>query len=165
MKQKVVVISIMLFIGALMVVLNTPPVFTAGRFTDNGDGTVTDNELGLMWAKADNQRDVGWQEASWYCHMGPPDIVGKYKGWRMPTVDELKSLYVMDPNYRGYKAACGQRVSITPEIRLSCGQVWCNERGLTTASAFSFADGMKSSEEKSTAVGFRALPVRSLSAD
>ena len=30
------------------------------RFIDNRDGTVTDNQLGVMWAKSDNQKDIGW---------------------------------------------------------------------------------------------------------
>jgi hypothetical protein len=38
-------------------------VAAAPRFTDNGDGTITDNELGLMWAKADNQNDIDWELA------------------------------------------------------------------------------------------------------
>lgn len=163
MRKQTIVFTVILFIcTAVILSFSLPMVFSAGRFTDNGDGTLTDHELGLMWAKTDNRLDVSWQGANWYCNMGPPDIVGKYKGWRMPTVDELKSLYVSNPNYRGYTAACGQRVRIAPEIRLSCGQVWCYERGFTSATVFSFTDGLKYSEKKSAVIGLRALPVRTL---
>jgi len=77
---------------------------TSERFTDNGDGTVTDHELGLMWAQSDNQGDIDWQDAERYCKMGPPHLLGKYDNWRMPTLDELKSLYVEDPEYEGYES-------------------------------------------------------------
>ena len=34
------------------------PVWAGERFTDNGDGTVTDHQLGVMWAKTDNQGNI-----------------------------------------------------------------------------------------------------------
>ena len=163
MRKKVIVFSVMLLVcSAVILTFSLPMAFSAGRFTDNGDGTLTDHELGLMWAKTDNRLDVNWQGADWYCHMGPPNIVGKYQGWRMPTVDEIRSLYVVNPNYKGYRAACGQHVRIVPEIQLTCGQVWCYERGFTSATVFSFTDGTKYSEKKSSMIGLRALPVRTL---
>jgi hypothetical protein len=34
------------------------PAIGGDRFTDNGDGTITDHKLGLMWSKTDNQGDI-----------------------------------------------------------------------------------------------------------
>jgi len=39
------------------------PAAAGERFTDNGDGTVSDHELGLMWSKTDNNGDINWIQA------------------------------------------------------------------------------------------------------
>ena len=72
----------------------------AQRFTDNGDGTVTDSLTGLMWLK-----DGGCMKAKWKSaltavaglnnHQGQNNCAGyngNYSDWRLPTVNELKSL-------------------------------------------------------------------------
>ncbi len=58
------------------------------RYTDNGDGTVTDNVTGLMW-----QQDPGdkmtWSEAS----AGASSFgLAGYTDWRLPTIKEMYSL-------------------------------------------------------------------------
>ena len=50
-------LSAMLIILAAGILIGLVPVIAADRFTDNGDGTVTDQKLGLMWSKTDNQGD------------------------------------------------------------------------------------------------------------
>ena len=47
-------------LGVLLLCL---PAWAGDRFTDNGDGTVTDTKLGLMWANTDNQGDINWVQA------------------------------------------------------------------------------------------------------
>ncbi|MBF0345688.1 MAG: DUF1566 domain-containing protein [Nitrospirae bacterium] len=37
------------------------------RFTDNGDGTITDNLTGLEWMKDATSTAMTWQEAIDYC--------------------------------------------------------------------------------------------------
>ena len=61
------------------------------RFTDHGDGTVTDNLTGLMWAKDANMAGtlVSWQQALDYVKT---INTGGYSDWRLPNVNELKSL-------------------------------------------------------------------------
>ena len=61
------------------------------RFTDNGDGTVTDNLTGLMWTK---DADIGsggrtWSEALSDC---ASCTAGGHSDWRLPNVRELHSL-------------------------------------------------------------------------
>jgi hypothetical protein len=57
----------------------------APSFTDNGDGTITDNITGLMWQKADGG-EMTYENASVYCS----DLVlGGYSDWRLPACSEL----------------------------------------------------------------------------
>jgi hypothetical protein len=68
------------------------------RFTDNDDGTVTDNLTGLVWLKnancfgtrtwADALRDAN-NLASGSCGLTDGSTVGQ---WRLPNVNELESL-------------------------------------------------------------------------
>ena len=51
-----------------------------------------------------------------------------YDDWRLPSMAEFKSLYVTDPNYKGYETECGQVVKIVTEIKLTCGWVWTLEK-------------------------------------
>lgn len=66
------------------------PTTTAdGRFTDNGDGTVSDKKTGLMWAKESSEKNMVFSEAEQYCKNFNE---GNHKDWRLPTVEELLSL-------------------------------------------------------------------------
>ena len=59
------------------------------RFTDNGNGTVTDGCTGLMWQQVDDGVDRLWCEALAHCE----DLdLGGETDWRMPNVFELESL-------------------------------------------------------------------------
>jgi hypothetical protein len=67
------------------------------RFTDNGDGTVTDNLTGLMWAKDANLtlETKTWQDAIDYSNnltLGSQGCGTSYTDWRLPNRNELKSL-------------------------------------------------------------------------
>lgn len=62
----------------------------ASRFTDNQDGTITDHKTGLMWMKNTAEKGMNWKKAVEYCEK--INIAG-YFDWRLPTVDELRSLF------------------------------------------------------------------------
>jgi hypothetical protein len=65
-------------------------VWPSPRFTDNGDGTVTDNLTGLMWAKdGDLGGTKNWADALTY--VSALDHA-TYDDWRLPNVNELESL-------------------------------------------------------------------------
>ena len=129
------------------------------RFMDNGDGTVTDAQNNLMWAASDNMGDISWHNAKIYC--GNPPIAGyRYSDWRMPTIEELRTLY--EKNQEGYETDCGLRVRIHPMIRLSCAWVWSSEHKAISAYAFSFRKGYQYSTLMMDTKHFRALPVRNL---
>lgn len=65
-----------------------------GRFIDNGDGTITDANTELMWAKKDSYADLEkclhWSDSNSYVKKLR---TGGYSDWQMPTVAELKSIF------------------------------------------------------------------------
>jgi hypothetical protein len=57
---------------------------------DNGNGTVTDETTGLMWQQVTSEKIMNWNQAVVYCKNLK---IGNYKkGWRLPTITELRSL-------------------------------------------------------------------------
>ena len=72
---------------------------SAGRFTDHGDGTVTDHCTGLMWQKdtadvnddgnSNDQDRTLWCDALAYCNN--LSFAG-HDDWRLPNVRELQSI-------------------------------------------------------------------------
>ena len=58
-------------------------------FTDNGDGTVTDNVTGLTWEQSPNSGPSTWPEAQEYC---AALSLGSQEDWRMPSLKELFSI-------------------------------------------------------------------------
>ncbi|MBZ0254798.1 DUF1566 domain-containing protein [bacterium] len=57
-------------------------------YTDNGDGTVTDNVTGLMWQQQDGG-EMTWEDSQSYS--GALALAG-YEDWRLPTYIELFSI-------------------------------------------------------------------------
>lgn len=70
-------------------------------FTDNGDGTVTDNNTGLVWQKEDDETAYNWYQASGTHdetdNPSSQDVCGSlnlggHSDWRLPTKKELMSI-------------------------------------------------------------------------
>ena len=59
------------------------------EYVDNGDGTVTDESTGLMWAQDDSGEGMDWLEALEYANSS--ELAG-YSDWRLPNSKELQSL-------------------------------------------------------------------------
>ncbi|HJO96965.1 MAG TPA: DUF1566 domain-containing protein [Rhodospirillales bacterium] len=62
--------------------------FNTPGYTDNGNGTVTDDVTGLMWQKA-FLGDVSWANAA---AVAARADTGGHRDWRVPTIKELYSL-------------------------------------------------------------------------
>jgi len=79
------------------------PAPSAVQLVDNGNGTLTDRSTGLMWAQKDSYADLGrclaYTEARQYVQELK---TGGHGDWRMPTLDELASIY--DPTQENVKA-------------------------------------------------------------
>jgi hypothetical protein len=69
-------------------------------YRDNGDGTVTDLNTGLMWQQGDSQNSVkrSKDQAVKYC--ASLDLAN-HSDWRLPTIDELTSLVDVGIPYPG----------------------------------------------------------------
>ncbi len=66
---------------------------SAARFVDNGDGTVTDTRLKIMWQKGDNgKEEVTFEEAQQYCKNLQ---LGRHSDWRLPKPDERDTATVI----------------------------------------------------------------------
>ncbi len=141
-----------------------PGIAAAGdRFTDNGDGTVTDHKLHLMWAKSSNIGNISWHEAEkWTMFTFPDTIPANYTDWRLPTLGELKSLYLKDKKNKGYESNCGRIIRITPEIVLDCAWIWTSEKRNITAVVYNFQRGYHYTDRMVNKRDYRVLPVRSM---
>jgi len=71
-----------------------PPPKSHLSLQDNRDGTITDPDAGLMWAKADSHADLkkclNWHDSKVYVKNL---TTGSYNDWRLPTLDELSNLH------------------------------------------------------------------------
>jgi hypothetical protein len=58
-------------------------------YTDNGNGTVTDNVTGLIWQQEDDDTMRTWEKSCTYC----TDLtLGGFSDWRLPFKKELMSI-------------------------------------------------------------------------
>jgi len=161
-SRRTVTGSIMAVICCL-VFLWAAEVGAENRFVDNGDGTVTDTSTGLMWAQTDSMGDITWEDAKRYCEN---IILSNYNNWRMPTIEELKTLF--DKSLDSYETICGHKARTSSQIQLSCSNVWSSEilpvpgGYIVSAYVFNFSRGYQYSARMTQYRGFRALPVRSV---
>ncbi len=63
--------------------------FSVSHFTDNVNGTITDNFTGLVWQKIQSTNTLTWEEALSYANTFT--LAGK-SDWRLPNIKELQSL-------------------------------------------------------------------------
>ncbi|BDD12116.1 hypothetical protein FUAX_45480 (plasmid) [Fulvitalea axinellae] len=69
-------------------------------YTDNGNGTITDNVTGLMWEQ-DMGEKITFDEAF---TKAENSTLGGYSDWRVPTIKELYSLILFTGKVRGESA-------------------------------------------------------------
>ena len=58
-------------------------------YTDNGDGTITDNVTGLIWTQDQSDQSMDWSQAPNYCETL---TTGDITDWRVPNIKELWSI-------------------------------------------------------------------------
>lgn len=65
------------------------PIFMANHFTDNNDGSITDNLTQLVWQKIPNPNVLTWEQALVYAE---GLSLGTASDWRLPNIKELQSI-------------------------------------------------------------------------
>jgi Protein of unknown function (DUF1566) len=75
-------------------------------FTDNGDGTVTDDATGLMWTRADSGYGMNWEDALAFAAQRNAESHLGHDDWRLPNAKELHSIvdYTRSPDTTGSAA-------------------------------------------------------------
>jgi len=68
--------------------------FKNNNFIDNGDGTITDTETGLMWQK-NGASGLSWSKALSFCNNLN---LAQYDDWRLPNIDNLRTLSNFNKN-------------------------------------------------------------------
>jgi len=122
-----------------------------GNFIPSKNGTVLDTKTNLMWAATDNGKGISWEDAKKYCTEYKS---GGYTDWRMPTQDELATLY--DVRINGINSC-----NLTRLIALTNCYPWASEASGPGA-YFCFDGTGKAWTKRFMFYGsFRALSVRS----
>lgn len=66
------------------------------NYADNNDGTISDKEADLLWAKKDSHQElkkwINWDEANAYMVACNEQKYLGYNDWRLPTKSELRSV-------------------------------------------------------------------------
>ena len=86
-----------------------------------------DPATGLMWTKEDNGQDISWQGASNYCRNL---VLGNSFKWRLPTIDELETIYDRSPKTGGG--------NVIGDIRITRKLEWSNSSGYNPREKFVF---------------------------
>jgi len=134
---------------------NNPSFPTDGMLGRDGNligymnGTVFDTKTNLMWASKDNGKGVSWEEAKKYCNEYKG---GGYTDWRMPTQDELATIY--DVRINGINSC-----NVTRLITMTNCYPWASE--ISAPGAYFCFDGNGKAWTKRFMFysAFRALPV------
>lgn len=147
--MKIVKLSVLL----VVLVLSLPQVCSAkeNRFTVQEDKQLlVDNETGLMWPLQDNGTDISWPAGQEFCE---GFSLGGFNDWRMPTRDELASLY-------NVKAADSSEYYITLHIKITACCQWATDRWGAKVGSFDFEYGNRDWGYPMSTVDARILPVR-----
>ncbi len=132
------------------------------RFTDNGDGTITDSKTGLTWVGKDSwicdKQWLSWDEAEKFveglCHSS----FANTQDWRLPTSTEISSLYEPD---KINKDKYGKEIHLDPIFpEGSLARDWTSDYSGNDAFIMDFSTGEVSSLYKSKAGRMAARAVR-----
>ncbi len=117
----------------------------AQRFIDNGDGSISDQELNIMWKKTDSFQDikkwVNWFKCEEYSAKLNKESFAGYSNWRLPTEDEAWSLFdLKKTNTDKY----GDDIYLDPIFEPgSVGVTWTQSTRDSSALIIQYEDGDK----------------------
>jgi hypothetical protein len=122
-----------------------------------GNGTLSDTRTKQEWLQEDNGEDIDWSSARSYCE-------GKHRGWRLPRLPELKSIYDEHaPGIRCARATC----RVSSQFHLSGTWFWSATQvgkdstdGIELAWGVLMTNGAQTQAVRDASYGSRVLCVR-----
>jgi hypothetical protein len=115
-----------------------PPIFTT-VYSDNLNGTITDNRTNLVWQKIPNSNPMTWEAALQYAENL---TLGNDSNWRLPNIKELQSLndesYVnpsVNPSFFNNMGVRKYWSSTTQQNQAANAWYWNTQYGITTYDA------------------------------
>lgn len=100
------------------------PELAKHGYVDHGNGTLTDSKTGLMWKRM-GEGQFTWNDA---VRFNGQDRVVRFAGfsdWRLPNIDELKSLLLPNSPYICEEAFPNARVFFWSSSPYRDGSAWC----------------------------------------
>jgi len=144
----------------------------AHSFTDNGNGTVTDNTTGLMWEKLSDDgtihdKDTGytWTTAvtTKVAALNSTSFAG-HNDWRLPNLSELETLRnlgaVTPATFSAFNAACAPGCTVTTCSCTQTGVYWSSstyQNGPSLAWVVYFLEGTTTANLKTETVYVRGV--------
>ncbi len=113
------------------------------RFTDNDNGSILDNETGLVWAKEDSwpvaQDWLNFQESLEFVdEMNKKDYLG-FHDWRIPEREEIEKIFMADSTIL---ARSNNEIHLDPLLAPGGGNAsWCLPFDQQAAFYFSYTSG------------------------
>ncbi len=110
-----------------------PPLKPSGdpRFQDNQDGTVTDLKHGLMWKQQDSYQErkkwTNWEAAHLYVEEINKKKFAGHANWRLPTRQELLTLYEKDKSIPWFYYWTTNEVHMDPIFGYTSCCFWTSE--------------------------------------
>ncbi len=102
------------------------------RFRDNKNGTITDLENKLMWKQIDIYQEkkvwINWDDAQNFMEKFNREGFAGFSDWRLPTREELKSLYEEKKNVTWKYYWTENVLHIDPIFGYSSCCFWSSER-------------------------------------
>ena len=115
------------------------------RFIDNGNETITDNEIKVMWRKQDSFQELGkwknWFKSQEYVELTNIMKFAGYDDWRLPTQDEAWALFDLT---KTNKDKYGDDIYLDPIFpEGSAGTTWTSDTKDSSSLVIQYEDGVK----------------------
>jgi hypothetical protein len=124
-----------------------------------GNGILQDERTKLEWSQSDNGADIDWNEAKASCD-------GKHAQWRLPSLQELKSIY--NEHARGVRCA-NATCKVASQFHLTGSWFWSATQvgkdatdGIELAWGVLLVNGAQTQTVREASYGSRALCVRDI---
>lgn len=115
------------------------------RFIDNGNDTITDTQINVMWKKQDSFQELkkwrNWFKSQEYVEIINIQKFAGYSDWRLPTGDEAWALFDLA---KTSKDKYGDDIYLDPIFPAgSAGTTWTSDTKDSSSLVIQFEDGVK----------------------